>query len=772
MHSPSWCIHELFSSAEAAFSPGGVKAAQSQLPGGHKTTSCSSVHTNTRVASVGSRKPASVPEAPKIPVKAPERTEVSAQGHQKVAVAELLLLPQHQVEAAADRGGEHAEDEAWEETAEQVVGSQVLSWLSTEPPLTHEEGQPDLARPGLTPYQVRIQEESCQGLEDPAPPEEPAAQEEAQEPHEPDEERVENQGGGEEHVQEESSDSETQAVTEATFESSPVSEDEPEESVFMGEQPCAGGPGRQQRDGEDKLYPDGEEMDTYASAMERRAGQKTGGATNEEEEKRQHAEPEDDISARDQRPEEGKRRGLNTSVSPLAEGAHALQPHANEEDDEESWRTELESDSYAQDNTLADPRPLIRYEADGAAQASRVDQNEPSKGEQEEPGRWSEDQAHRFGTMEDLCEEAEGETLDEEYDLGYRHGNDRSLGQEAEQDLPLDGAQEVIRGVGERPSDDKPEEHISPAAEVETEGWVEEERGEEGSCFSQQQVSQTENPDHLHHSNPAEEAEEEEEEEEQPSNSRCFSEPTVPDAEVQPEEQEPSEEREEQEEYGSMVMPADETESLSISRPDPEEAWEPGSHPRAAEANLEGVGVASEPKEQTPAESHRGPNENVAASQDLPQTADWGNLGEESRDENQDSECAESPVEDAAAEQQQHLNMRPDPVEDHVFVVQTSADLVKTKGTDSSLHDFFSGVKSDYWVSSLETGATNQPEDERAEPAAQKLAFADASLWGDLAIDPPAGQKKQETSEAKQLRVHSEESEAEAESWSSGEEPV
>lgn len=205
-----------------------------------------------------------------------------------------------------------------------------------------------------------------------------------------------------------------------------------------------------------------------------------------------------------------------------------------------------------------------------------------------------------------------------------------------------------------------------------------------------------------------------------------------------------------------MVTPADEAERPSISRPDPEdiscsEEPDPPSHPRAAEANLEDGDVSSEQPE-TPAEPQQDLNEKVAASQDVPQTAEDG------RDEDQDSESADGPAEDVSSSQQQRLGIT---VEDDTLVVKPSAERVKTSGEDSSLQLFFSGVKSDYWRSPSETGATNQPE-HGCRPQAGGF---DALVWGDLALGPPAAPKKQ-------LLVHSEESEVEAESWSSGEEPV
>lgn len=785
---------------------------------------------------------------------------VSPEGDKEKVTLTGLLSPHHGEEAFAKEGSENVK-EASEDMIEQVFASQVDSGLSSEPHLTHEESQHDLATPKLTPYHVRMKEESCELSDELVPFDKPASQEDVQEPQEPHDEWVEKEGEegeGEEQLQEESSDSETEAVIEPNFgsrTSSPVSECEPEESVFskgidatqsveLMQEACLLTE-TYKTDRDEKLYPDGEEMDMYDRAMERKVDLKMSNDTKMEEEKWQHAEPEEDISSKDQRPEETERRKVlaieeklfNASISPLTDsqvgdGAPALPPHEEEEDEEEdsqnmlvSWRTE--SESYTQDNTLADPRPLIQYksdEADGATQGPCVDKSESGEEEQEkmidEMIKWSEDNAERFGTMEDLREDTEGE-LDEEYDLGYTHTHT--------QDLVLDGAEELTSGVNERPSDEEPkhetQELISPTGsaevdneELETGRFVEQEFEHvksdfAGTSFVQQQVREIENLVHLHHSNLNEQSEAEEEEDlpfpknpdmgvipdapafsaftDQTAYSFGFSEPSMTYAEVQPKDQGPSEERDKEEKHVSLVTHADETETLLITKPDAEEIsfseeTNPAKPPQADEANLWEVGVSSDQNQWTPAESQQHLHEKVGDSQDVPQAPEWEmlkNLGEQ-------CESAESPTEDIASDQQQHLNICPDDVEDDIFVVKSSEELVKKSGNDSSLHDFFRGAKNDSWVSSLETGATNHPDDARNEAADQTgrgLGFADALVWGDLEdtnvvkwssgvdTDSPKGllaEKKQENSEVKQLLVHSEESEVEAESWSSGEEPM
>uniref|UniRef100_A0A3Q2DCI1 Nestin n=1 Tax=Cyprinodon variegatus TaxID=28743 RepID=A0A3Q2DCI1_CYPVA len=124
---------------------------------------------------------------------------------------------------------------------------------------------------------------------------------------------------------------------------------------------------------------------------------------------------------------------------------HVPPPDKEDEEDEEdtqnvsvSWKTERESDSYAQENTLADTRPLIRYKSDDTdanTQASHFDESESSDGEQEKkageagPGTWGDGKPKTFGTMEDLCEEVEEETVDDDYNLGYTHVEERDVEQ-------------------------------------------------------------------------------------------------------------------------------------------------------------------------------------------------------------------------------------------------------------------------------------------------------------------------------------------------------
>ncbi|XP_061675439.1 nestin [Syngnathoides biaculeatus] len=179
-------------------------------------------------------------------------------------------------------------------------------------------------------------------------------------------------------------------------------------------------------EGVDVLYPDGEEMDTWDSVIEKKVHVESSEPKPETE--RQYAEPEEDILTRRSEPSQDEMKKQEDEIWPQHEESS---PHPDDNDEDEdsqntslSWRTELESDSYAQENTLADTRPLIRYtsdEMDANTQVSRVHEGESSDGEQDwkigEMGgtAWSESKNKNFGTMEDLCEKVEEEEV--EYDL-------------------------------------------------------------------------------------------------------------------------------------------------------------------------------------------------------------------------------------------------------------------------------------------------------------------------------------------------------------------
>ncbi|XP_033837312.1 nestin [Periophthalmus magnuspinnatus] len=298
----------------------------------------------------------------------------------------------------------------------------------------------------------------------------------------------------------ESSDSETQAFVEPNFDtksSSPASECEPEEFLqnqlgeIVQEDFTFDSVGASM-DGisppKDKLYPDGEEMDTWDSVMERNQGLKADDLEQPQEVLKQHAEPEEDISAREvqqQMQEVISVEEMQAKFKPQI-GTEGQEdsikedlPDKSEDEEQEdsqnvsvSWQTELEGDSYAQDNTLADTRPLIRYksdETDANTQASHADDvDDSSDGEQDKKvgemgsGAWIEDQTRRFGTMEDLCEEAEGEVLDEEYDLEY---------------LRQDGKEDKDEIDTQKDEDKTQEEALKMVVDekLDTDKWVEQE---------------------------------------------------------------------------------------------------------------------------------------------------------------------------------------------------------------------------------------------------------------------------------------------------------
>lgn len=952
------CIYELCSCppTEAVFSPQGVKKNyQTQLSTSHKTTSPSSVRgtTGTRPTLITttpswSRKPVILSETPKVSVKpAHEDTTKSAawetpypkilqdgavenfrpqEVHEKVTYAEPLSPPNEQEApaetAAEDReGGERRSNagvEAPEETAavESLVSHQVESGLNTEPPINDEFPTTNVA-----PSHVRMTAEPRGFSDEPdqgVPFEISAEREDVQEPHAPIDAWVEKECEGKEveHVQEETSDSGTEAVLEPNFgsrTSSPASEYEPEEALFSNEtdfgrdenilkeeaaeikqeiRSCVAG--MNATDVEDKLYPDGEEMDTWDSVIERKPDLKTDDDVKKDEEKRVHAEPEEDISTREREHEQREIRqdidghqDDNMASSVVDTQVYDAPLPDNEEDDEEedsqnvsvSWRTELESDSYALDNTLADTRPLIRYksdETDANTQASHMDESESSEGEQDKKagetgsGAWSEGKTKRFGTMEDLCEEAEGEALDEEYDLGYAHTEDRAVGRGVNESEPAtlvndkEDAEAMIGDVSEGHSDEETEEPINVDynEELETDRLVEQELENLSTDrysvhFAQQQVSESEEMLHLQRRSVEEMTGKTTAEDasrcvtvnhQLTSSSTLTDQPhdmlyssdssavvpqtdTLADEGVQhKEDQEAPERREEEDEQNvSMVTHVDVTEDHTgfsdfISRTDVEEtngSEEANSalQVTADQGNLQDVAVPSGVKEVGPVEpssvSQERLIEDVAERRDVPEASEWEvleNPTEVNRDEDEDYEGCDNVPDPALHDdggshegaKDEPLQTSPDsaPDEEDIFVVKDSTQLLDTNGKDGSLHGFFSsGVKNDFWVSSLETGATNQPDDtcnEAAEQTNQNLAFADNLVWGDLqnpnvvnwnsrvdADSAKALAAKQEQEqmhvEVKQVlcrnvvegeSVHSEESDVEAESWSSGEEPV
>lgn len=110
---------------------------------------------------------------------------------------------------------------------------------------------------------------------------------------------------------------------------------------------------------------------------------------------------------------------------PLPEESEGEEENRGDEDDSPnisaSWRTDPgECDSYSQENTLADTRPLIRYksdeETDGNVQASHLigeTSNSEDERERVDGGHWNESATKRFNTMEDLTEEPDMDVIGE-----------------------------------------------------------------------------------------------------------------------------------------------------------------------------------------------------------------------------------------------------------------------------------------------------------------------------------------------------------------------
>ncbi|XP_062321445.1 nestin [Osmerus eperlanus] len=300
-----------------------------------------------------------------------------------------------------------------------------------------------------------------------------------------------------------SSGSETEAVMEPTLEtgtSSPASESQTEETMFnqptelheefhyqetgpMGlteaSKECRSWKHKEHL--EDKVYSDGDEMDTWDQVMERNVpGKKENMNVENDERETQRIALGEYVSA----PEQEELDIKNVVDSLIHQDSHMTLELTDTDQDEEkdpekandddspnassSWRTELECDSYAQDNTLADTRPLIRYksdETDANTQASHIEESESSDCDEGrkvgEAGTdaWGESQSKRFGTMEDLCEEAVGETLDEEYNRDNPQTECMISGQAGEYVTPGIGehADQILRDAEDQ-SDDETEE--------------------------------------------------------------------------------------------------------------------------------------------------------------------------------------------------------------------------------------------------------------------------------------------------------------------------
>ncbi|KAJ0066461.1 hypothetical protein NL108_013234, partial [Boleophthalmus pectinirostris] len=388
--------------------------------------------------------------------------------NEKVTYAEPLSSPDEQEKTLdLEKIADNWNDTVDQRSEEKLESSQKLEARVDEaniqlfePAISAESGKPIIEATPEVVEEAFTQEVSSVVVK--AQQETPFVNEATEKPQEPTDAWVEKKSteetkAAQEHV--ESSDSETQAFVEPNFDTkstSPASECEHEESLqnqlgdivqeeFIFDSDRAPTVGTSPP--KEKLYPDGEEMDTWDSVMEQNQGLIADDLEQSPEEGlKQHAEPEEDISAKEVQhqmqevmpgEEMQAKFELDTEDEGQKDSIKEDLPDKSEEEEEQedsqnvsvSWQTELEGDSYAQDNTLADTRPLIRYksdETDANTQASHADDvDDSSDGEQDKKvgemgsGTWIEDQTRRFGTMEDLCEEAEGEVLDEEYDLEY-----------------------------------------------------------------------------------------------------------------------------------------------------------------------------------------------------------------------------------------------------------------------------------------------------------------------------------------------------------------
>ncbi|XP_072316517.1 nestin [Eucyclogobius newberryi] len=661
----------------------------------------------------------------------------------------------------------------------------------------------------------------------------------------------------------ESSDSETDAFVEPNFDaksSSPASECEPQDSfqIQLGEIVKDDFPfdsvGASMDDispPREKLYPDGEEMDTWDSVIEQNQVLKADDLEQPHKVLKQHAQPEEDNSAREVQQQkqdlvqdEGMQTKLELQIA-NAEQKDSLKKDLTDksEDDEQedsenvsvSWRTELEGDSYAQDNTLADTRPLIRYksdETDANTQASHVDDvDNSSDGEHdkkvEETGSstWIDDQTRRFGTMEDLCEEAEGEALDEEYE--YLRKEEMYM-QEDENKTQ----QELIKTVFEE--------------ELDTDKLVEQELENLTTEYYTTQFvhQQASAKDILQHESPAEqpiawgealEGMPETSDKEDFFTSEALVNQKSEEQFEEPQQRNNAEENEVQElaeakkdkHNSSMVSHGDTAEDITEVRK--EIVWSSTSQERSIDNLSFGQKEQAEEKQsifQDMLTSHMDQsiyeNESNKPSSTVQEVIP--NNGVEIRDTTPEEKCVpeeldtelskvlattqwevlENPTEnveqdkinsdlkgrssdnkvdhDSLSPTDKPLNMSPESVHDEgdLFIVKESNELVKTGKTN--LDDMFNiNANNDFWVSPLETGATYQPQPDDVDNrhVERKLGFGDmegrrsenvAAEKSDMAIEQKEVSHMFIKSVGKGEIVHSEESEDDSDAMSSGEE--
>ncbi|KAM9722697.1 nestin [Menidia menidia] len=548
-----------------------------------------------------------------------------------------------------------------------------------------------------------------------------------------------------------------------------------------------------------ELYPDGEEMDTWDSVIERRTEAGTDVSTKAES-KKQRAEPEEDISGKEpERKETQLSQDENMTSTLLLTPVNDNEPawldreqadKAGDDDDDEedsqnvsvSWRTELEGDSYAQDNTLADTRPLIRYksdEADGNTQASHMDESESSEGEQERKpaedgaGTWSDSKSKAFGTMEDLCEEVEEEIMDDEYNLGYFNDEDRDVSQGTivSERVPLQSDRknedEDGRNLREGHSEEESEELTRPFIdydeELETDRLVEQElenlsTESYGSHFAQQAaedacvVVQTEDVRVFEPITPTTITNQASENqyltdsvEEMPP-----TDPVAVDDDKYDDDifiNEPKKKDEEDEYNISVLTRADAIEGHpgltdSISGPNEEETdhpEDPSSEVLSTphQENLQPVVAPAEVPGALPRDTSGSSHQNLVGDhEEFPEAAEVAEW-----------EVLEEPGQDLEPGQQGEPDQRFGMLgsaedgdwtsgEERVGVPPAENGVtVVTCATDSSSDLFLSDVREDFWVSSLETGAAYKPDDtwsEASELTGPVHGPGENQVWGNL----------------------------------------
>lgn len=701
----------------------------------------------------------------------------------------------------------------------------VMDQVQFSEPLVHDEGiQHQQVAPNLTPYHVRMKEES-EGSSDESDNDFPSGKPASVTTTHEEEQKLSGLNDSPVMKEEETSDSETEAVIELHSESgtsSPVSEYEPEEkssasnkevTLSQEENKMTDDGGKevdmltQEADVEERLYPDGEEMDTWDSVIEKRVDLKSvdGGLT-QDEDTQQHAEPEEDISARLQdmkKKDSGQGVDLEeepVEADPVVDTADKMSPAdlnlPHHEDDEAedsqnvsvSWRTEVEGTSDAQDNTLADTRPLIRYksdEADANTQASHADDSESScEAEQEkkkggEVRTWAECKTQRSGTMEDLCEEVEEEeVLDEQYPMRYTHLEERETILANTEDVPGVRSEEAVQGKEKPEGKEEPVQSSEPDVKRETDRLAEQELENldtfsSGVHFAQQQVSPSKFTAEKGEEDMAAGPEPEDSITQQLSSStfiedQPYDNPSFRNQpEAQPEGAETLQNMGWDEENSVLTLThADETEDTCISRSHLEELLV--QHPQDRSVLPE----AGEPFMETSNESLESFKEEMAERP----IEDF----EQEENERQEDNAPEPATDSLQHKKDQPLYEFPDRDSSDIFEVRDLPEVLKTNGKGHDLHDLFSSsLKTDFWTSSLETGATyqpNDPSDEEAKPVSQNLV-----TWSSTTIEKVQEGEQEMQTGAKPLPcrntvqaefVHSDYSDVEAESWSSGEEPV